>query len=407
MKVYLYEGRRKNGELVKGKIEAINLGEARNKLKKEGIVFITKLEESNSIIDRLGQISIGGGLTLEDRARILRNLAVLLHAGVKLEEAFEILLEQADKKREKEILEYIINDLIYEGKTLSEAMSRFKSDFGRLTIEMIRSAEETGELAETLEKLADYYDKIIKLRRKVKSAMMYPTVIIFAVILIVAGIIYFVVPQFAQMYKDMGSQLPTPTLLLLNASKFVTSKGPYVVVGFVLFVVGFMQLLKIPAVKKIWDRIMLKVPVLGDIILKSNLAAFSRTFASLFSSGVDIVSSVKTASRTVSNLYIREILEGVIPYLSEGKTMAEYFEKYKKTLDPLFVHMLKTGEASGTIDTMLLKVAENYEDEVDKKVEGLTTLIEPVMIIVIGGVVGGIIVALYLPIFKMGSLVSQ
>jgi len=404
MPVYKYVGRDVLGRKKKGEIEAENIELARELLLDRGVVVLEKLSEEKSILSKELELPGLNRVSLKDILIFTRQLYAMVHAGIPLVQSLRIIREQITNRRLKQIVEEMAS-FIEEGGRFSTALARHRDVFGDLYISMIRAAEEAGTLEETLKRLADYLEKIEKLRGKVKSALFYPVFVLIIATIIVTGILIFVIPTFQQLYEDLGGELPALTQMVIKASQILRDYIGWVALGVVMFIVAFIQARKVKKVKYLIDKLMLRMPIFGNLILKSSIANFSRTLGSMIASGINIMDSLQIASETANNEVIRAAIEDVRKQVERGISLSQALAKHK-IFPPMLVNMVAIGEQAGNLDEMLIKVADFYEEEVDRMVDGLTSLIEPLMIVFIGGIIGFIIVAMYLPIFKIGELIK-
>ncbi len=407
MPIYTYKGRNVLGKLKTGKIEADNPEIARNLLLSRGIVRIEALEEYKPLLNISFNFDTSSWekVKLKDLVIFTRQLYSMVNAGIPLVTALRILAQQIQNKKLKQIAEDL-GKQVEEGSRFSTALAKYRNVFGNLYINMIRAAEEAGNLEETLRRLAEHLEKVEKLRSKVKSAMFYPTFVLIIATLITAGILIFIVPTFAKLYSDMGGQLPKLTRMVMAASDFLKHYFGWIFIFFVVFFIVFKQLLKINKFRYYFDKFLLTLPLFGPLIQKSAVANFSRTLASMISSGINILQALDIASQTSGNMIIEEEIRKIRSQVERGISLGVSLAR-SPIFPPMLVNMVKVGEEAGNLDHMLQKVAEFYEEEVNVMVDGLTSLIEPLMMVFIGGVIGVIIVALYLPIFNLGSLVVK
>ncbi len=404
MAIYKYVGRDVLNRRRHGVVEAESLELAREILFNKGIVSVEKLKEHKPFFSKEISFSFLSRVSLKDVAIFTRQLYAMIHAGIPLVQALRIIKEQVKNKTLKQIVEDMAA-FIEGGGKFSTALSKYKDIFGELYISMIRAAEEAGTLEETLKRLADYLEKIEKLRGKVKSAMFYPVFVLIIATLIVAGILIFVIPTFQKLYQSLGGQLPFLTELIIKASQILRDYVGWVFLFLVLLIVGFIQGRRFKKFKYITDYLLLKFPIFGELILKSSMANFTRTLSSMVSSGINILTALQISAETANNEVIKEAILKVKSDVEKGISLSTAMVK-QKIFPPMVVNMAAIGEETGNLDEMLGKVADFYEEEVDRTVEGLTSLIEPLMIVFIGGIIGFIIVALYLPIFKIGELIK-
>jgi len=403
MAIYTYVGRDVLDRRRKGKIEAGNEELARELLFSRGIVRIEKLKEDRPFFKTELDFSFLNRVTLKDILVFTRQLYAMVHAGIPIVTALKVMKEQISNKKLKQITEDLASH-IEEGGRFSTALSKYRNTFGNFYISMIKAAEESGTLEETLKRLSDYLEKIEKLRGKIKSALFYPVFVLVTTTIIIGGILVFVVHTFKTLYEDLGGELPALTQSIINTSNFLRNYIDWIVLGFVVTVVMLVQLRKIRQVRYVMDSFLLHLPIFGELILKSNIASFSRTLSSMITGGLNILDALSIAGETANNEVLRKAIDGVGEQVEKGVSISVALSRYK-VLPPMLINMVAIGEEAGTLDEMLTKVADFYEEEVDRTVDALTSLIEPMMMVFIGGVIGFIIIAMYLPIFKMGELI--
>ena len=404
MAIYKYVGRDVLDRRRRGTIEADNPEIAREALLGRGIVVIEKLTEDRSILKRELSIPLLNRVSLKDILIFTRQLYAMVHAGIPLVQSLRIIKEQIPNKTLKKIAEEMAS-FIEEGGRFSTALSRYRSVFGDLYISMIKAAEEAGTLEETLKRLADYLEKLEKLRGKIKSAMFYPIFVLIVASIIITGILVFVIPTFQQLYASLGGELPALTQLVINISNFLRDYIGWFILFLVIAIVGFIQARKIRKFKYITDYILLKLPIFGELVLKGSIANFARTLSSMISSGINILDALQISAETSNNEVIKGAILDVKSQVEKGVNLSTALSKHS-IFPPMLINMVAIGEQAGNLDEMLSKVADFYEEEVDRTVDGLTSLIEPILIVFIGGIIGIIIVAMYLPIFKIGELIK-
>ncbi|NPA13581.1 MAG: type II secretion system F family protein [Aquificae bacterium] len=351
-------------------------------------------------------ITIGSGVSSKDLSIVAKQLGALISAGVGIVDALELVADAIDNQVLKKALMEIAQE-VREGTSLSKAMEKRKKIFGEFFVRMVEVGEETGALDKIFLKISEYYQRIAEIINKIKSASFYPTFVTLAAGGITLGIIYFLVPTFAQIYQSFGAQLPFMTQMLINASNWLQHYILQFLIGLVGFVVAFvMAYKKIYTFRKVIDFLKLKLPMFGALFEKGALAKFARTFATLFSAGVSIERALELSSKVMGNVIYEEALEKIRQEVMQGEPLWKAMEKTKR-FPKMFIAMVKIGEETGQLDAMLESLADFYEDDVKTTIDGLISMIEPMMMMVIGGIVGVILMALYLPIFKIGSLIQS
>jgi len=400
MPLYEWQARSVTGEIRKGVLEAANSQLVEVYLRRLNLVPIKITEKKQSSFGFLSLKSVSD----KDLASFTRQFAVILEAGLPIVKCLEILAEQQRNKYFKEV----IKDIKYKvetGTALSDAMAHYPKIFDNLYIQMIRSGESSGNLDLILNRLADYIEKIVGIKSKVKHAMIYPSVIIVVTILVISIIMLFVIPKFAEIYESAGQSLPLPTQILINISKNFGKILIFLILLVVGLFLGIKFYRKTERGRYVTDKLLLRLPLLGDLFLKAAVARTARTLANLVGGGVQLLPAITIAGETSGNRVIEKAMEEVKLNVSAGQSIAD--PMMATGVFPFFmVEMVRVGELSGKLEEMLNKVAGFFEEEVDRMVNTLSTLIEPILIVILGVVVGGILVALYLPIFKLGEVIG-
>jgi type IV pilus assembly protein PilC len=329
-----------------------------------------------------------------------RQLATMISSGMTLLRSFYVLEEQSENKLLRDTLEAVRED-IEAGISFSEALAKHPKIFTPLYVAMVRAGEAGGVLEEALERIADQLEKDDSLRRQVKSAMAYPTVVLSFAIAVLFGLIAFIVPVFVGVFKDFGGELPLITKFTVSMSKVVTGQWYLIIGGAVGGVVGFRKWRKSDWGRPQWDRLRLRIPFkIGDTVQKIALARWSRTFSALYSAGVPIMQAIDVTGKTAGNAMVERAMDSVIESVKSGGSIADPLKK-AAIFPPMVAQMIAVGEETGNLDTMLTKVADFYEDEVAAAIKALTSILEPVMIVLVGGIVGFIVIAMYMPMFKV------
>ena len=385
--------------------EEVLLGElARSGFSLVRIERIDKEEKEKKSIEI--KLPFGGGVSDQDISIFCRQLGTMINAGLSVVDALDIIAEQLPNKRLSEAAKDV-STKVREGMSISSAMQMHPRVFPEFVVNLVKVGEETGGLDVSLLKAAEYYEKIAMIKSKIKSASFYPTFVVVVATAIVSGILYFLVPTFAQIYQGLGGELPLPTQMLIAASNALRNSLPTIIASIVIFSLVFRYLYRNNyTFRKAMHKLSLRVPKMRDLVVKSTMAKFARTMASLFSSGVALERAFEIAGQTAGNLIIKEAVDQARKAVTEGEPMYRALDK-TGFFPKIVVAMVRVGEDTGRLDDMLETIARFYEDEFDKTVEGLIKLIEPMLIVFIGGVVGTILIALYLPIFKMGELIKS
>ena len=397
MPFYKYAGVNKKGETVKGSIDADDEKGARQALLAQG-VRVDSLKKDWTKIE-LG----GGGMKPKELVIFTRQFATMINAGLSIIQGLEILAAQSETPYFRSILRKVKNS-VEEGKSLSDSLKDHKV-FSDLYVNLVAAGEVGGILDTILDRLAVFLEKNAATTAKIKSAMKYPAIVLTATIAITIVLLYYVVPTFATLFMSNGQQLPGLTQVIVDMSQWVQDNILFIIIGLVGVVIGFKMLMKNPKFRFAFHKYALNAPVVGDLIRKSAVARFTRTLGTLVSSGVPLVDGLEVVSRTSGNLMIEKAIIFVRQKVIEGSDMTTPLTE-AGVFPSMVVQMIGVGEATGAMDTMLNKIADFYEEEVDVAVEGLTSMIEPILMVVIGGIVGTMMVAMYLPMFSMGKAVG-
>ena len=405
MPKYRYKAITPDGRIVEGEGEFPSLMSLVDYLNKENLTLITskEIDEKKEGGLRIEIPTPFGGISDRDWSLLCRQLSVLVGAGVGVVEALELLAEQVtNKKLQKTLLE--VAKLVEEGSSLTAALRKYSKVFPEFIINLVEVGEETGELDLVLRRAAEYYEKLAFIKGKVKSASFYPSFVLIIATIIVGGILTFIVPQFESIYKSFGGELPLPTQVLINISNALRNNFLMFLGIFLISAIVFLYLYrKNYGFREAVHRFLLRMPKFGEIFEKSAMARFARTMATLFSSGVPIERSLEISAKVVGMIPIEKAINQAKKDVLEGKTLWMALDR-TKMFPKMVIAMVKVGEESGQIDEMLNSIANFYEEEVDRLIEGLISLIEPMLIVILGGIIGLILVALYLPIFKIGEL---
>ena len=399
-----YSVRDRGGKLVSGKLAADSQAALVTRLKAMGYAPVS-ISESNVGMKR--ELSLPGrkpSVKLKDLAVFSRQFATMINSGLSLLRALTILTEQTQNKTLAKILAEVRND-IESGSALSVAMSRHPKVFPPLMVNMTKAGEVGGFLDTVMLRIAENFEAEVKLRGKVKAAMTYPVVVFIMAILMCTGMLIFIVPVFAKMFSTLGGELPAPTKLLVLMSKSLRLIGPVLLVA---LVVGFQVWARIKHQERVRDVVdpwKLRAPVFGNLFQKISLSRFSRNLGTMMSSGVPILQSLDIVADTTGNRVLAHAVRDVQESVRGGESIAKPLESHK-VFPPMVVQMMAVGEDTGALDTMLLKISDFYDQEVEATTEALTALIEPLMIAFLGAVVGSMIIALYMPIFKIFDLIQ-
>jgi type IV pilus assembly protein PilC len=401
MPVYKWEGKTLKGVIKKGEMEAPSESAIRTHLRQQNIVPTKIVAKGKEL-----KFSFSVGRKVKDRsiAIFTRQLATMIDAGLPLVQSLEILAVQQENKVFKGIIREIRED-VEGGSTFAGALKRHPRVFSELYTNLVVAGEEGGILDNILNRLANYIEKAETLKKKVKSALVYPSTIVGVAVIVVMILMIFVIPVFESMFKSAGQSLPLPTLIVLAMSKFVKSYILFIIpaVGVLIFLLR--RYYKTENGRGVIDSLLLKAPVFGPLFQKIAVARFSRTLGTLVSSGVPILDGLNIVSRTSGNKTIETAILKARSSIKEGETIAEPLSR-SSVFPPMVIQMISVGESTGALDSMLSKIADFYEDEVDVAVANLTSLLEPLLMMFLGVVIGGVVISMYLPIFQMASAVG-
>lgn len=405
MPEYKYEGVDRQGKRVKGQLNAATEGDLRVLLRGQGVRPV-RIAVATLVQRDLGSILSGGtgNISKEEVLHFTRQLQVLLGSGVPLVQSLDILADQATSANLRSLCAGVKNR-VSEGSFLWEALSSYPKAFPRLYLALVRAGESSGALDQMLRRLSAYLEDADRLRKMLKAAMMYPTIVMSIGAAVVAAMLIFVIPKFEELIKSNGGELPGPTKFVIDASHFLGTYwlpifGGGAVIGFIL-----KKFFASPEGKIILDRALFKAPLFGPMMQKGGTARFTRTLATLLASGVSLLDAIDICKQTIDNAVLEEAVGKVRTEIEQGKGLSQVFMKLD-VFPKMAVQMMSVGENTGQLDKMLEKVADFYEAEVEALVGGLTKLIEPFILVFLGGTVGGMMIAMYLPIFKMGDSIK-
>lgn len=405
MATFGYQAKSFNGKMVSGSIEANSEAEARIKLRAKKLIPIRvgagTLASASAKPAKKKTRTARVTVKAKDLQVFTRQLSVLIQSGVPLVQALEVLSQSSRGKGLDAALKKIVSD-ISEGKKLGDAFKAHPYAFSKFYVNMLIAGEEGGVLDQVLQRLAEYIEKSVKLTGKIKGAMSYPLVVLGISLCVVLGLLVFVIPKFVDIFQSSGMELPALTKMCMDMSDFVIHKW-YVIIGVVVaFVVGFRYFLSTPQGRDIFDNTLIRIPVFGDFVIKSAMARFSRTLSTLLGAGVPIMEALTISANTCGNGLLENALLKSRESVAKGKLLSVPLSQ--ETFIPHMVtQMVAVGEQTGALEEMLNKVADFYEDEVDVAVGSITSLMEPVMIVVLGGIVAFFVIAMYLPIFNMAG----
>ncbi len=404
MMTFSYQARDGAGNIVNGIQDAINEDNAVTSLMSRGLMVLS-LQQKAAVTRAKNK-----AWTVKETDLVLftRQLATMIEAGISLVQALTALYEQCDPKRQKN-LRNVISDVtarVQGGETFNESIAKHPRVFNRLFVSMVKAGEAGGLLSEILDRLAGFLEASARLRKKVKSAMTYPVIVISIAFLITTFLIVRVVPVFGEIFKDFGAKLPAPTQFLIDLSDFIRAKWYFMILGMGGAFFGIRAFLRSTRGRQLSDKWKLKLPVFGPLIHKICMSRFARTFAQLIRSGVPILEVLDIVGGTSGNHVVEESIKGVSADVEKGDNLSVALSK-KKIFPPMMLRMVAAGESTGRIDTMLEKMADFWDEEIEALLDALTSLIEPLLIVFLGVIVGGIVIAMFLPIFKLNEVVSQ
>ena len=400
------------GKYVEGTVEALSQEEASFKLKEQKIIITNLVKTKKKAAEK--KKSSGGGISLfkkkikpEDVVIFSKQFATMVKAGLPILNVLTMLRDQLEHPELKIIIEDIRKNL-EGGLTLSKCFEKYPKIFDNIYINLIKAGEASGKLDVFLLKLVDSLEKREKVKKKIKSALTYPVVMFVVAITVMVFMLIKVVPIFAEMYEGMGVALPTPTAVIMNASNFMRGSGglTLAIVLIIAFITFKYLTTKIPAIRYKWHQRVLKMPVFGDMILKSLIARISLIMGNLSAAGVNLLESIEIAKQVSNNDVVTLALENVKKGVFSGDTLTKLFLK-EPTFPPTFSQLISVGEQTGNLDEMFTSVSNYYEEEFDTAVDNMSSLIEPIMIVFMGTMIGGLMIAMYSPIFNVGSIIGQ
>jgi len=399
MPTFVWKAETKKGETKKGELDAADEAVVRGQLRRQGYKSIIVSKKPKDLLEYIPFLQ--KKVSEKEVVVFARIFATMINAGLPLIQCLDLLAKQEQNKSFAKVINSIKED-IEGGSTLTDALKKYPTIFDDLFINLVAAGESGGVLDVILNRLSGYMEKAMKLKRKVKGAMTYPITVLAVSIGVMAILLLKVIPVFQSMFEGIGSALPAPTQFIVDASRFAQNYFSYMGIGLIILFYGFKRYYTTEKGKLVVDSLVLKSPLFGPLLKKVAVAKFTRTLATMMQSGVPIMEGMGIVSRTSGNKIIEIALMKTRQSISEGKTIAEPLME-TDIFPPMVVQMIAVGEATGALDTMLSKIADFYDDEVDAAIGAMTALLEPFMMIFLGGVVGGMIIAMYLPIFQMAS----
>jgi len=402
MPVYQWVGKNRLNKVQKGEMEAQSEDAVRASLLRQKITPSRIKPKPKDLLQSISFLQP----RVKDKDVILfaRQFSTMIDAGLPIIQCLDILHNQQNNVTFKKMLKQV-KESVEGGATLAEALKKFPKQFDDLFVNMIAAGEAGGILDAILRRLAAYMEKAARLKSKVKGAMTYPLVTLGIAVIVLAVILIFVIPVFEEMFSDFGSELPAPTQLVVAMSDMVKSKILYIIGAFILFMIAFKKYYATEKGRDSVDALVLKLPVFGMLLRKVAVTKFTRTMGTMLSSGVAILEALDIVAKTAGNRTVEKAIYKVRSGITEGRTMADPL-KESGVFPPMVCQMIAVGESTGALDAMLEKIADFYDEEVDQAVENMTALIEPIMLVFLGVTIGGLVVAMYLPIFKMAGAIS-
>ena len=400
-----WEARSKGGNVQKGVMEASNSPQVEAHLKKFGFTGVSVREQGKGLNFQIKFPGAGSAkIQTKDLVVFTRQFATMIDSGLPLVQCLDILAGQQQNKTFKEIL-VNVKESVESGSTFADALAKHPKAFDQLYVNLVAAGEVGGILDTILGRLAAYIEKAMKLKKQVKGAMVYPITIMSIAVVVVGVILIFVIPTFAKMFADFGGELPMPTRMVIALSGFLTKYILVIIAAVFAIKYAIGKYYASAKGKKVIDRLALNAPVVGPLVRKVSVAKFTRTLGTMISSGVPIMDGLEIVAKTAGNKIVEEAIYKVRQSISEGKTIAEPLAE-SGVFPAMVVSMISVGEATGAMDTMLNKIADFYDDEVDDAVGAMTAMMEPLLMVFLGTTVGGLVVAMYLPIFKLAGAVG-
>jgi type IV pilus assembly protein PilC len=397
---YVWKGRTASGDAVAGEMLVRSKTDLIINLRKRRVTLTSAKEKSRNLSLGLGRIR---GVSTKDLAVFTRQFSTMINSGLPLVQCLDILTKQSEREHFAKVINQTMRD-VESGSTLADALSKHPGIYSDLYVNMVEAGETGGVLDVILSRLATYLEKMDSLKRKIRGAMTYPAVVFLVTIVATVFMLVFIIPTFAKLYADFGGALPGPTRIVMAISSFVRTKW-WLLGGVVLAViVAIRRFYRTKEGRAKIDRFLLGIPIFGPVLLKTAIARFTRTLGTLVSSGVPILEGLEITAKAAGNTVVKEAVMKTRASISSGQTIAEPLRQ-SEVFPPMVVQMISVGEETGALDEMLVKIADFYDEEVDSAVDAMTSVIEPIMIVLMGGVVGGMVVAMYLPIFKLVTVI--
>lgn len=392
-----WEGTDTRGKKIKGKTTAANEAAVRSELRRQGVVP-RRIRKESTLFKSMGKVSVG------DIAIFSRQLSTMLTAGIPLVQAFDIVGNGHDNPAVQRLVMNIKQD-VESGASLAEALAKHPLHFDDLFVNLVMAGEQAGALETLLDKIATYKEKTEAIKKKVKKALFYPGAVMVVALIVTTILLIFVIPEFESLFQGFGADLPAFTRMIIDLSVFVRSNGIFIVMAVTGAIGGYIYAYKRNRkLREIQDRIALKLPIIGGILDKSAVARFARTLATMFAAGVPLVEALESVSGACGNIVYEIAVLQMRDEVATGQRLQHAMENTER-FPNMVIQMIAVGEESGSLDEMASKVADFYEDDVDNAVDGLSSLLEPLIMAILGVLVGGLVIAMYLPIFKMGAVI--
>ena len=401
---FSWAGKTRDGKMQKGETVASNKDEVVSLLRKQGIMVTSVNAKGKGMSFEIKIPGLAGGVSDKDIIVFTRQFATMIDAGLPLVQCLEILEGQTQNKVLAKAIGQIRKD-VESGATYADALGKHPKIFNELYVNLVAAGEVGGILDTILGRLTAYIEKNMKLKKQIKSAMVYPTIVMLVAVGVIAVLMIFVIPMFAKMFKDMGGELPGPTQLVITMSNFIRSYVIHMGVGIAAVIITVKKTYATKKGRLAIDKMLLRAPIIGDVIRKVAVSKFTRTLGTLMGAGVPILDGLEIVAKTAGNKVVENTVMETRSSISEGKTLSDPLAR-SKVFPPMVTQMISVGETTGSLDAMLSKIADFYDDEVDASVDAMTAALEPALMVFLGIGVGFIIVAMYLPIFKLASVVG-
>jgi len=399
MPTYIWAGRTRKGRVIKGQLDAVDERIARIQLKRRNI-DVTKLKQKpKDIFEKVSFLQ--PRVTAKDIVVFTRQFSTMIDAGLPLVQGLNMLTEQSQNKTFKRILSQVTRD-VEGGSTLADALGKHPKVFDSLFVNLVAAGEVGGILDTILQRLAAYIEKSEKLKSQIKGALTYPAVVVSIAVIVIAVIMIFVIPVFQDMFSSFGKALPGPTQLVVTMSNFSKNNIHWMILGVIIFTFAFRRYRGTVSGRRRVDNMLLILPIIGELIRKVAVARFTRTLGTMIKSGVPILDALEITARTAGNVIVEEVVLDARASIAEGQTIAEPLSE-SIIFPGMVTQMISVGESTGALDAMLEKIADFYDDEVDATVAAMTSMLEPLLMLFLGGSIGGLVIAMYLPIFQMAA----